>query len=337
MTHKQQLSHLTFPQRSVIFSRILLLGVAAAATSVVTMVAPRSAVAQNSPVSVTVVNPTTPGTPGGIGGTSLSETTTTETTETTTTTGETTTTTTTTVTETTTSTTTTETEVGLEATTTVVDDTATTAVPPEPVQPEVVQEAAPQPTGEVMMTTTAEPPTPTPISAPVQETPAPPPPAAAPQQQAAVTTTVVEQFIFGTTIETVYVRGLAGRLGTSETILLQTRVFQVVTGLSGNQTALLQAFQAALERAGIFNLAAYNNAGFADLIANSGNAELAMQIFSRLATNRLLLVYRLGSLSSLSVRQGLVGVQFARFTFTQYVVYQGLGVRFTGFPRERRK
>ncbi|HIK13068.1 MAG TPA: hypothetical protein IGS52_22895 [Oscillatoriaceae cyanobacterium M33_DOE_052] len=337
MNHKQQLSHLTLPQKGMIFSRILLLGVAAAATSVVTMVVARPARAQViSPVSPTVVNPTSPGTPSGIGGTALSETTTTtgETT-TTTTTGETTTTTTT-VTETTTTTTTTETEVGLEATTTVVDDIATTAVPPEAVQLEVMQEAAPQPTGEIM-TTTAEPPTQTPT--PAQETSAPPPPPApeAPQQQAAVTNTVVEQFIFGTTIETLYLRGLAGRLGTSQDILLQTRVFQVVVGLSGNQTALLQAFQAALERAGIFNLASYNNAGFADLIANSGNAELALEIFSRLAANRLLLVSRLGRLSSLSIRRGLVGVRFARITLTQYVVYQGLGTRFITFPREREK
>uniref|UniRef100_A0A7C3VNE0 Uncharacterized protein n=1 Tax=Planktothricoides sp. SpSt-374 TaxID=2282167 RepID=A0A7C3VNE0_9CYAN len=217
-----------------------------------------------------------------------------------------------------------------------VDDIATTAVPPEAVQLEVMQEAAPQPTGEIM-TTTAEPPTQTPT--PAQETSAPPPPPApeAPQQQAAVTNTVVEQFIFGTTIETLYLRGLAGRLGTSQDILLQTRVFQVVVGLSGNQTALLQAFQAALERAGIFNLASYNNAGFADLIANSGNAELALEIFSRLAANRLLLVSRLGRLSSLSIRRGLVGVRFARITLTQYVVYQGLGTRFITFPREREK
>ncbi|GAB4305451.1 MAG: hypothetical protein Fur0025_47510 [Oscillatoriaceae cyanobacterium] len=234
----------------MIFSRILLLGVAAAATSVVTMVPARSARAQVvSPVSPTVVNPTSPGTPS-IGGTSLSETTTTETT---TTTGETTTTTTTTVTETTTTTTNTETEVGVEATTNVVDDTATTAVPPEAVELEVVQEAAPQNTGEIMTTATD---TSIPAAAPTQETPTPqPPPAAeapqqqAPQQQAAATSTVVEQFIFGTTM----------------------------------------------------------------------------------------LLSRLGGLSSLSIRRGLVGVRFARITVTQYVVYQGLGVRFNGFPRERKK
>jgi hypothetical protein len=132
-----------------------------------------------------------------------------------------------------------------------------------------------------------------------------------------------------------FVNAQALALGISPAEYFGLPVVQAAIGNFGNGAqGFLSAFAAKLQQGGLFNVQAYQNQTFVNLIANATNVGEAISGFNALSAERLALLYRLGftRFANLPIRRARVfsRIRYFDITLGQVAMYKFTSQRFVG-------